>query len=180
MGASTPNIVPDWQPILQDEVILLRPLHLDDLEPLHAAASDPRIWEQHSERNRHERPVFERFFAGAIASGGGMVVIDRVSGRLIGSSRFYDWNPSDRTVVIGYSFLDRARWGDGTNRRMKRLMLEHAFRWASTAWFHVSPGNMRSQKALERIGARLHDRQMVPVGGVPSERLIYRIDRPNS
>ncbi|NBO20540.1 MAG: N-acetyltransferase, partial [Rhodobacteraceae bacterium] len=99
------------------------------------------------------------------------------SGRVIGSSRYYDWNPADRSVVIGYTFLAREHWGDGTNREMKRLMLDHAFRWAHTAWFHVSPGNRRSQMALERIGATLHDRQMVPVGGVPSERLIYRIDR---
>ena len=74
-------------------------------------------------------------------------------------------------------FQSRDHWGDGTNRDMKRLMLDHAFRWARMVWFHVSPGNVRSQKALERIGATLHDRQMVPVGGVPSERLIYRIDR---
>jgi RimJ/RimL family protein N-acetyltransferase len=180
MDASDRCEEPDWQPTLEDASILLRPIRPDDLSSLHAAASDPRIWEQHSERNRHERAVFERFFAGALACGGGMVVMDRITGRLIGSSRFYDWNPKDRTVVIGYTFLECAHWGDGTNHRMKRLMLDHAFRWAGTVWFHVSPGNARSQRALERIGARLHDRQMVPVGGVPSERLIYRIDRPGA
>jgi RimJ/RimL family protein N-acetyltransferase len=78
-------------------------------------------------------------------------------------------------VVIGYSFLRRDHWGGGTNRQMKRLMLDHAFRWARTVWFHVSPGNLRSQKALERIGATLHDRQQVMVAGVPSPRLIYRM-----
>jgi RimJ/RimL family protein N-acetyltransferase len=56
-------------------------------------------------------------------------------------------------------------------------MLAHAFDHVATAWFHVSPGNVRSQRALERIGARLDRREQVPVGGVPSDRLIYRIDR---
>ena len=169
---------PDWQPTLAGDRVRLRPIRITDLDALHAAASDPLIWAQHSETNRHERSVFERFFAGALACGGGLVAEEVVTGRVIGSSRFYDWNASDQSVVIGYSFLDRAHWGDGTNRQMKRLMLDHAFRWARIVWFHVSPGNVRSQKALERIGATLHDRQMVPVGGVPSERLIYRMDRP--
>ena len=164
---------PDWQPTLQGDRLHLRPMRADDLDALHAAANDPLIWAQHSETNRHERAVFEKFFAGALACGGGLVAIEPNTGRLIGSSRFYDWNAADRSVVIGYSFLERAQWGTGMNREMKRLMLDHAFRWAHIAWFHVSPGNVRSQKALERIGATLHDRQQVMVGGVPSPRLIY-------
>ena len=168
--------VPNWQPTLRGEHVQLRPIRADDLDALHAAAADPLVWEQHSERNRHERPVFERFFAGALECGGGLVALD-AAGHVIGSSRYYDWDPSDRSVVIGYTFLARAHWGTGANREMKRLMLDHAFRWAKTAWFHVSPGNVRSQRALERIGARLDRQQDVSVGGVMSPRMIYRIDR---
>ena len=80
-------------------------------------------------------------------------------------------------MVIGYTFLARDHWGDGTNRLMKRLMLDHAFRWADVVWFHASPGNTRSRRALERIGARFDREELVPVGGVPSPRCIYRIDR---
>ena len=168
--------VPNWQPTLRGEHVQLRPIRADDLDALHAAAADPLVWEQHSERNRHERPVFERFFAGALECGGGLVALD-AAGHVIGSSRYYDWDPSDRSVVIGYTFLARAHWGTGANREMKRLMLDHAFRWAKTAWFHVSPGNVRSQRALERIGARLDRQQDVSVGGVMSPRMIYRLDR---
>jgi len=168
--------VPNWQPTLRGEHVQLRPIRADDLDALHAAAADPLVWEQHSERNRHERPVFERFFAGALECGGGLVALD-AAGQVIGSSRYYDWDPSDRSVVIGYTFLARAHWGTGANREMKRLMLDHAFRWAQTAWFHVSPGNERSQRALERIGARLDRQQDVSVGGVMSPRMIYRLDR---
>jgi len=168
--------VPNWQPTLRGEHVQLRPVRADDLDALHAAAADPLVWEQHSERNRHERPVFERFFAGALECGGGLVALD-AAGHVIGSSRYYDWDPSDRSVVIGYTFLARAHWGTGANREMKRLMLDHAFRWAKTAWFHVSPGNVRSQRALERIGARLDRQQDISVGGVMSPRMIYCLDR---
>jgi RimJ/RimL family protein N-acetyltransferase len=160
---------------LRGEGVHLRPIRPDDLDALHAAASDPLIWEQHSERDRHERAVFERFFAGALASGGGLVALDP-AGRIIGSSRYYDWNPTDRSVVIGYTFLERAQWGKGTNQQMKQLMLEHAFRWASTAWFHVSPGNVRSQQALARIGARFDRQEDVLVGGVMTPRMLYQLN----
>lgn len=169
---------PDWRPTLRGDTIHLRPLRADDLDALHAAASDPLVWAQHSEPNRHERPVFERFFAGALASGGAMAVIDAATGRIIGSSRYYDWNPADQSVVVGYTFLERAAWGGRINRELKRLMLGHAFLHARRVWFHVSPGNIRSQKALERIGATFDRAEDVPVGGVMSPRLIYRLDRP--
>jgi len=169
--------VPNWQPTLRGEHVQLRPIRADDLDALHAAAADPLVWEQHSERNRHERPVFERFFAGALECGGGLVALD-AAGHVIGSSRYYDWDPSDRSVVIGYTFLERAQWGTGANREMKSLMIGHAFRWADTVWFHVSPGNARSQRALEKIGARLHETTEISVGGVMSPRHIFAVRRP--
>jgi RimJ/RimL family protein N-acetyltransferase len=169
---------PDWQPTLRGDLVHLRLLRDDDLDALHAAAADPLIWAQHSEKDRHERPVFERFFARAMASGGALAVLDAATGRVIGSSRYYDWNPADRSVVIGYTFLERAAWGGTINRELKHLMLDHAFRFARTVYFHVSPGNVRSRKALERIGASFDQAQDVMVGGVMSPRLIYRLDRP--
>ena len=169
--------VPNWQPRLRDAGVALRPLRAEDREALHAAASDPAIWELHSERNRHERPVFDRFFDAALACGGALVAEDPATGRVIGSSRYYDWSPADRSVVIGYTFLARSHWGGSVNGAMKRLMLDHAFRWARTAWFHASPGNARSRRALEKIGASYDREELVPVGGVPSARVIYRIDR---
>jgi N-acetylmuramic acid 6-phosphate etherase len=168
--------VPNWQPTLEGARLRVRPLRESDRDALHAAASDPLIWAQHSARDRHERPAFDRYFDGALASGGGLVVEDR-TGRIVGSSRYYDWNPSDRTVVVGYTFLERALWGTGANAELKRLMLDHAFRWVPTVWFHVSPGNERSQRALAAIGAVRDREEMVDVGGVPSPRAIYRIDR---
>jgi RimJ/RimL family protein N-acetyltransferase len=152
-------------------------MRADDFDALHQAASDPLIWEQHSVPDRHERDVFRRFFDGALACGGGLVAQDPATGRLIGSSRYYEWNPVDRSVVIGYSFLERAHWGTGANREMKSLMIEHALRWAETVLFHVSPGNMRSQRALEKIGAQLLERTEVLVGGVMSPRHIFAIRR---
>src|SRR5262245_9568322 len=77
----------DLQPTLEGESILLTPLKPDDFESLYAVASDPLIWEQHPEPTRYQRGVFEGFFAGAIASGGALLVTDKTLGKVIGSSR---------------------------------------------------------------------------------------------
>ena len=175
MPAETGTGGPDWQPTLLGERVALRPMAADDLDPLHAAASDPLIWAQHSVRDRHERAVFQRYFEGGMACGGGLVASDPGTGRTIGASRYYGWDPANRSVIIGYTFLVRELWGTGVNREMKQLMLGHAFRWASTVWFHVSPENIPSQRALEGMGARLHARQDIDVDGTPSARLVYVI-----
>jgi Acetyltransferase (GNAT) domain len=95
----------DLQPTLVGETISLRPLITDDFEALYAAASDPLIWEQHPEPLRYQRQVFDGFFAGALASGGALLVTDKTSGEVIGTSRYYEWNPDQREVAIGYTFL---------------------------------------------------------------------------
>ena len=113
-----------------------------------AAASDPLIWEQHPERDRYKRDVFQKFFDGAIESGGAFAIIDRKSGRIIGSSRYCHLNPAEHEVEIGFTFLERKFWGGIYNGELKRLMLNHAFQFVDSVVFVVGESNLRSQKAL--------------------------------
>ncbi len=144
----------DLQPTLVGVTLLVRPLESADFEPLFAAASDPLIWEQHPEFTRYQRPVFEQFFSSGIASRGAFAVIDRVSGAMIGSSRYYDWDSEKREIAIGFTFLIRSHWGGATNHELKALMLNHAAQWADRVWFHIGESNIRSQKSVEKLGAR--------------------------
>lgn len=141
----------DLQPELQGPTLRLRPLHAPDFDALYAVACDPLIWEQHPDHDRHERPVFERFFADALASGGALVVLR--DGRVVGSSRFHGHDPRAGEVEIGWTFLARACWGGAVNGELKDLMLRHAFRWVDRVVFLVGPSNLRSQRALEKLGA---------------------------
>ncbi len=146
----------DGQPTLRGPRLLLRPLRAEDAEALYAAASDPLIWAQHPDPERYRREVFlPGFFAPALAGGCALAVVEQASGEIIGSSRYYDWDPARREVAIGYSFLVRAHWGGASNAEMKQLMLDHAFAQAGRVWFHVGRDNRRSRRAMEKIGARL-------------------------
>ncbi|MBC7861832.1 MAG: N-acetyltransferase, partial [Bacteroidia bacterium] len=60
----------DLRPTLQTELIKIQPLSVEDFEKLYKVASDPLIWEQHPNKDRYKRDVFETFFKGAIESKG--------------------------------------------------------------------------------------------------------------
>lgn len=137
---------------LRDEWVQLFPLQITDLDRLYAVASDPLIWEQHPNPDRYQRPVFEIYFRGAMESGGAFLVLN-AEGEVIGSSRFYDHVPESREIKIGYTFFARSCWGKPYNRRVKQLMLAHAFQYVDRVIFHVGACNIRSQKAMEKIGA---------------------------
>ena len=160
------------QPVLTGSTLLLRPLQASDFDALHAAASDPLIWEQHPQRNRHEIDVFRGFFDEALASGGALVVIDRANGLVVGSSRFHGYDEAKAQVEIGWTFLSRLYWGGIYNGEMKRLMLDHAFQAVDSVIFVIGPNNMRSRRAVEKLGAVLTDETADGSGG-PS--VVYRL-----
>ncbi len=167
----------DLQPRLHDELIRLEPLKPEDFEALYAVASDPLIWEQHPNKDRFQRAVFENFFAGALASGGALRVLDN-TGQLIGSSRFYDLDERNRVVAIGYTFIARSHWGGRFNRQLKKLMLDHAFRFVDRVVFHVGADNARSRKAMEKLGAVLVGEGPVAYHGEqPTPNVIYEIEK---
>ena len=77
-------------------------------------------------------------------------------GRVVGSTRFYDIDMSVPTLAIGYTFHAASVWRSHVNTAGKRLMLGHAFDilGAQSVYFHTSHLNLRSQAAIERLGAR--------------------------
>ncbi len=142
----------ELQPILKGVLLELRPLRTDDFAELFAAASDPLIWEQHPESDRYTEEKFRRYFDGAMQSGGAFAVIDRESRRVIGSTRYHGYDQAASEIEIGWTFLARSRWGGPHNREMKRLMLRHAFQFVDRVVFLIGPHNVRSQRAVEKIG----------------------------
>jgi N-acetyltransferase len=142
----------ELQPTLTGTLVELRPLRLDDFDALYAVARDPAIWEQHPVRDRYKEDVFKGFFREALESGGAFVVIDRETGRIIGSTRYYGYDEARGEVEVGWTFLARAYWGGVYNREMKTLMLQHAFQFVDRVIFLVGPLNVRSQRAMEKIG----------------------------
>jgi RimJ/RimL family protein N-acetyltransferase len=143
----------DLQPVLVGPLVTLRPLRPEDHDQLFAVAADPLIWEQHPDKSRCQPAGFRVFFQQALDSGGALLALETGSGRVIGSSRFHGYDEIADEVEVGWTFLARSHWGGQYNADMKRLMLEHAFRFVGRVVFLVDPANYRSQRAVEKLGA---------------------------
>jgi RimJ/RimL family protein N-acetyltransferase len=141
------------QPILNNDLVILRPLVKDDFEDLYASASDPLIWVQHQNHDRYTKENFTTFFNDALISKSALTILDANTNLIIGSSRFKIIDDSESVVEIGWSFLDRAYWGGVYNRSFKKLMINYALDHYSYVIFYVNPKNYRSQKAMEKLGA---------------------------
>ncbi len=140
------------QPTLEDELVILRPLKEADFESLYEVAKDPLIWEQHPCDDRYRKDVYSAFFEDSLASKGALIILDKVSNKIIGSTRFKPVRNVGNAIEIGWSFLSRNYWGGKYNKTIKKLMVDYAFKAVEDVIFYIGKDNIRSQKAVEKIG----------------------------
>lgn len=166
------------QPTLENEFVILKPLEETDFEDIYHAASNPKVWEQHPNPDRYKREVFQNFFTGAMQSKGAFKIIDKATGQVAGSSRFYDYNSENNTILIGYTFYATEFWGTGINHIVKRLMMDYAFQYVDAIIYHVGAENYRSQISIQRLGAKKIDEQLVEYfGESPKLNFIFEIKK---
>lgn len=167
----------EFQPTLENGIVQLRPLVDGDWSELFSAVADPLIWTLHPARDRWRESAFRPYFAQAIADRKTLVAVDPSSGRIIGSSRFSLTYCEPDEVEIGSTFLVRAKWGGPVNRALKSLMVGHALKSFRRVIFLVADGNMRSRRAMEKIGAKLTDRSnMVEIEGNMVGHWVYEVE----
>lgn len=145
----------DTQPTLVGARFRIRPLAASDRDDLHTAASDPLIWEQHPDKKRYQRDIFDAYFTALLAAGGAVVFEARDDGRIIGCSRYYLAPNAPEEWSIGFTFIERRYWGGGANFALKTLMLDHLFMTEDRVWFHIGRENIRSQRGTAKLGAVL-------------------------
>lgn len=166
------------QPTLENDLIKIVPLQDEDFEKLYAVASDPLIWEQHPNKNRYQREVFQNFFKGAMESKGAFLVYEKETGKIVGSSRYYELDEENSSVTVGYTFIGRDYWGKGHNKALKNLMFNYAFQFVDKIILHIGETNFRSQKAAEKLGAKKIGELEVPYYGEPVKlNFVYQVDK---
>lgn len=140
------------QPTLSGTLVSLRPLEESDYTALLNIASDLRIWEQHPVWDRYKEPVFKKLFEESMDSGGCLVIMDQKTGEMIGSSRYWGYDKELSEIEIGWTFIAPEYWGGRYNGEIKQLMLSHAFKYVERVIFKVGVNNIRSQRAIEKVG----------------------------
>jgi N-acetyltransferase len=102
------------------------------------------------------------------------------TGRAVGSTRFMDIRSEHRALEIGSTWLSPDVQRTGVNTEAKYLLLKHAFEdlGAHRVQLKTDARNIRSQRAIERIGAVLegrHRRHMVLWDGYVRDTVYYSI-----
>ena len=168
---------PNLQPTLTGQRVIVRPILADDWQATFAVAADPKIWEGHPATDRYTESVFRGFFDGAVRSGSAFVFLDRATKQVIGSSRYNGYDQQLSEIEIGWTFLTRAYWGGSYNCEIKTLMLDHAFNFVETVIFWVGEQNIRSRRAMEKIGGTLREGTQVRSAADDTPHVIYEMRR---
>ena len=82
-------------------------------------------------------------------------IVEPDKGRAVGSTRYLNIRPEHRSLEIGWTWLGQEWQRTGVNTEAKWLLLRHAFErlGCRRVEFKTDARNLRSQRALERIGA---------------------------
>src|SRR5689334_21911060 len=107
-------------------------------------------------------------------------IVDRASGRAIGSTRYLTIMPKDRGIEIGWTWLARTRWRTPVNTECKYLLLRHAFETLGCIRVQLKTDrrNERSRRAIERIGGQFEGilrQHMVLIDGSYRDSAYYSI-----
>ncbi|MEV7987112.1 bifunctional pyridoxamine 5'-phosphate oxidase family protein/GNAT family N-acetyltransferase [Micromonospora sp. NPDC085948] len=145
---------------LHGEHVRLEPLELAHADELHTATADPEVWRHLSVALPTTPAATAEVIRTALAAqhrGERVAWVQRCAstGAVVGTTSYYEIDPQRRSVAIGHTFLGRPWWRTGINTEAKLLLLSRAFDdlgAVRVAW-HTDIRNVRSQEAIERLGA---------------------------
>ena len=139
---------------LNGQQIALRSITPEDFSELHQIiAAHPDIYR--FSNIGQELDKFTLWFEQALKDQA-YVVVDKNSGQLIGSTRFYNINPLVPCAYIGYTWYHPNAIGTTVNPEAKLLLLTHAFETLKyeRVGFEVDADNLRSRAAVLKLGAK--------------------------
>jgi RimJ/RimL family protein N-acetyltransferase len=153
--------MPQLSPVsLQDDHVLLEPLGLHHTADLEVAAADGELWNlwfTSAPAPGQARAYIEKALDGLAANTMlPFAVREKSSGEIVGTTRFYEFDPALPRVAIGYTWYAKRWQKSHLNTACKRLLLQYAFESLDcvAVEFHTDGRNLDSQRAIERLGAR--------------------------
>ena len=173
--------------VLENSRVRLRPLEATDFEALKPIAFDPELWKY--TLTRGDDAVSLAAYVAAAVQGRQQelrypfVIIDRRTGRLAGSTSYYNVNEAEQRLSIGYTWVGQEFQRSGLNRAAKHLLLCHAFGdlGCERVELETDARNHKSQEAMRRMGATeegtLRSYRFTQ-GGVRRDNVIFSILRP--
>jgi N-acetyltransferase len=155
------NFNPQAEYILEDERVLLRPLQESDIEYLLPyALNEPDNWRYSSASGYGEERLRGYIQTTLDARKNGdqypFIVFDKQTQQYAGSTRFYDIQPANQMLQLGYTWYGGRFRGTGLNKHCKFLLLQFAFEELGMyrVEFRADARNERSIAAMKSIGCK--------------------------
>ncbi|MEC1430346.1 GNAT family N-acetyltransferase [Bacillus subtilis] len=144
---------------LTGELIRVVPIDKSHIQGLYEAANDENIW-THLPKTITTLRGMEAFVEEALQTKETgtefpFVIIHRKAGKMVGTTRFLYMSSASRSLEIGWTWFHPSVWGTSVNTECKYLLLQYCFEQLKTirVQFKTDERNIRSQKAIERLGA---------------------------
>jgi N-acetyltransferase len=176
-----------FQPILKGEGIYLEYANPSHFSELIQVGSDDRIWQVARPKNQDIDAFINDYVKNLLQSHQSgstyaYIVKESQTGKIVGSTRYYDIAPHDKRVSLGYTWYHPNYWGKGINPKAKYAMLSQIFErlnW-NRVEFHVDARNQRSIAAMTYLGATrdgiLHQHKIVQ-GDFVRDTVLFSITR---
>jgi N-acetyltransferase len=156
---TTMELVFDTPIELSDGAISLRPLERSDKIGLATFAYDPDLWEHsvYFVYNEQQLDWFLDVSLNARDAGVRYPFCVMFKGQIIGTTSYGAISVTNRKLEIGWTWLARRFHGSGINKRVKTLMIDHAFRGMGfeRIEFQTDVRNLRARKSIEKLGSSL-------------------------
>jgi RimJ/RimL family protein N-acetyltransferase len=152
-------MLPEIIPALQKERFALRVLSTKDVPDfLHYVKTEPELWtfalsacNDQASMLHYLDQAFKGMEQGETIP---FVVIDRETGKVIGSTRLYEFSPKSGSTLLGYTWYSKHFQGNGINLHCKFLLLQYAFETLNLerVELRADTRNARSIAAMRKIG----------------------------
>jgi RimJ/RimL family protein N-acetyltransferase len=174
----------DTNLILEGNTITLVPLEMKYKEQVYEAIKSPDVW-KYTWREVKTFDDIEQILSIAVQSKNDgkqlpFIIKDKLSGEVIGTTRIGDIDTANRNVEIGWTWLSPSVWRTKVNTECKFLLLQYCFEELKVlrVQFSISGQNVRSQKAVERIGAvkeGIFRKHRIKADGTIHDNIFYSI-----
>lgn len=173
------------RPVLQGKYVRLEPLAAEHSDGLFEAGEDPELWRWLSLNWPETRDATRAMVDSILAQSGRLAwaQIDAATGKVAGTTSYYEIDPVHRGLAIGYTWIGRPWQRTALNSEAKLLLLRRAFEdlGAHRVTWHTDALNERSRRAIERLGASFEGilrSHKVRVDGTLRDTAIYSMIAP--
>lgn len=144
--------------ILENESILLRPLTINDIDKIEAISYNKELGEFGARvKNRSDLTDYFNFCLNSKKEKElyPLIIIRKESNTPIGLTMFGNISFQNKRLEIGWTWIGQQFQGTGVNRISKGLLLDYCFNSLNLRRvdFKIDVKNLKSQKAIEKIGA---------------------------